>query len=125
MINLEFHQILRSLIEEHNITQKQLAADLNIAASTVGSYVQGVREPDFSILMRLAEYFHVSTDYLLGYRLKSNITPQEENLLQIFRALSREQQELYLEQGKAFLKVNRKEKYFPSTFLRKNNIGYR
>ena len=91
---MNFHKRLRDLIEENDITQKKLAADLNIAASTVSSYVQGVREPDFSILLRLADYFHVSTDYLLGLSDNvsldiSHLTEKEiqlvYNLVQYFR----------------------------------------
>lgn len=53
------------LIEERNLTQKQIAQDLNIAPSTMGGYVQGMSQPDFETLKRLAEYFDVSSDYLL------------------------------------------------------------
>ncbi len=105
-----FHQRLRELIEENDITQRKLAADLNIAASTVSSYVQGVREPDFSILFRLADYFHVSTDYLLGYSSQKCAELLDDELLQLFHSLSPEQKEIYLEQGKAFLRFNRKNK---------------
>lgn len=105
---MKFHKRLRNLIEENDITQKKLAADLNIAASTVSSYVQGVREPDFSILLRLADYFHVSTDYLLGYSTQQKVNPSDHELLQLFHSLLPEQKEIYLEQGKAFLRWNRK-----------------
>ena len=46
-MNYEFGDNLRTLIEERDITQKELARQLNIAPSTLGSYVQNVREPDF------------------------------------------------------------------------------
>ena len=105
---MEFHQRLRDLIEENDITQKKLAADLNIAPSTVSSYVQGVREPDFSILLQLADYFHVSTDYLLGHSSRNCAESLDDELLQLFHSLLPEQKEIYLEQGKAFLRWNRK-----------------
>ena len=63
---MNFSYKLRSLIEERNLTQKQVAIDLNIAPSTMGGYVQGSSEPDFETLKRLANYFDVSTDYLLN-----------------------------------------------------------
>lgn len=107
---MEFHEKLRDLIDENDIAQKKLAADLNIAASTVSSYVQGVREPDFSILFRLADYFHVSTDYLLGYPTRKSAEPLDDELLELFHSLSPEQKEIYLEQGKAFLRFNRKKR---------------
>ena len=104
---MPFHQRLRQLLDENEITQKKLAADLHIAASTVGSYVQGVREPDFSILLRMADYFHVSADYLLDHR-EETAGPLDRELLRIFYALTDEEQALYLEQGRAFLKVKRR-----------------
>ena len=107
---MEFHQRLRDLIEENDITQKKLAADLNIAASTVSSYVQGVREPDFSLLLRLADYFHVSTDYLLGYSSQQTASSSDHELLCLFHSLLPEQREIYLEQGRAFLRFNRKNR---------------
>ena len=42
---MSFGENLRSLIEERNMTQKELAMQLNIAPSTMGSYVQNTREP--------------------------------------------------------------------------------
>ncbi len=102
---LKFHEILRQLIEENDMTQKKLAMDLNIAPSTVGSYVQGVREPDFSILVRIAAYFHVSTDYLLGVPAEQTADSLDRELLYVFHQLNGAQKELFLEQGKAFIKV--------------------
>ena len=64
---MSFGENLRTLIEEREITQKELARQLNIAPSTVGSYVQNTREPDFSTLKLIAQYFDVSIDYLLDY----------------------------------------------------------
>ena len=62
---MNFGDILRSLLEERDITQKKLALDLNIAPSTIGGYVQNSSEPDFETLKRLAKYFDVTTDYLI------------------------------------------------------------
>ncbi|HIU68502.1 MAG TPA: helix-turn-helix transcriptional regulator [Candidatus Scubalenecus merdavium] len=101
---------LRGLIEERGLTQKEIAKQLNIAPSTMGSYVQNTREPDFDTLKLLANYFQVSADYLLDYRPDQTITPQESELLRVFRALNTEQQAIYLEQGKAFIKVNTNKK---------------
>ena len=61
---MNFSEKLRLLIDEENITQKQFANDSNIAPSTIGGYVQGISEPDFETLKRIALYFNVSADYL-------------------------------------------------------------
>lgn len=105
---MTFGDILRQLLSDHDLTQKQLAANLNIAASTLGNYIQNSREPDFETLKKLAHYFGVSVDYLLDNSTRSTITHAEEELLQLFRRLTPIQQEIYLEQGKVIAKFNRK-----------------
>lgn len=56
---------LRSLREKKGLLQKELGNDLNISASTIGMYEQGRREPDNETLKKIANYFEVSTDFLL------------------------------------------------------------
>ena len=107
---MKFGNKLKILIEENNITQKNLAAKLNIAPSTISSYVQNMREPDFDTLKKIAVYLDVSLDYLLGMPLKSTDESNESELLRIFRAMTDEQREIFIEQGKAFLKSNTKHK---------------
>ena len=93
---MNFGDTLRVLIEERDLTQKQLASDLNIAPSTIGGYVQNSSEPDFATLKQLAKYFNVSTDYLLDVRSPQATTHQEDELFRIFRSLPAEQKELFL-----------------------------
>lgn len=107
---MSFGHNLRTLIEERNMTQKELAMQLNIAPSTMGSYVQNTREPDFDTLKLLAKYFDVSTDYLLDYPTKETSTQQEAELLRIFRSLSTEQKDICIDQCKAFIRVNHMNK---------------
>lgn len=107
---MSFGDNLRTLIEERNMTQKELAACLNIAPSTIGSYVQNAREPDFTTLKTLAKFFDVSTDYLLGFTLGGKISHNENEMLRIFRALSEEQQYICIEQCKVFIRMNHNEK---------------
>lgn len=104
-----FSEKLRMLIDERDLTQKELASMLKIPASTLGGYVQGTSEPDFQTLKILASFFEVSIDYLLDYDSKGNTSPREVELLRVFRSLSSEQQDLYIEQGKAFIRINTRE----------------
>ncbi len=106
---------LRELLELNHITQKELAEKLAFAPSTLGNYIQGTREPDYNTLLIIADYFHVTTDFLLGHRTSSNVlTHDEELLLYLFRSLTSEQQEFYLEQGQIFLRQNNKKTSFHS-----------
>lgn len=107
---MKFCNKLRSLIEERNLTQKQVAKDLNIAPSTMGGYVQGSSEPDFEILKKLAKYFNVSTDYLLNVHTSESNSFLEDELLRVFRSMTDEQQCLFIEQGKVFVKANNIQK---------------
>ena len=99
VINMKFGEIIKELLEQNNITQKHLAKSLDISASALGNYIQCRREPDYNTLIRIADYFHVSP--LLSH--------DEELLIQLFRSLSEEQKEFYLEQGKIFIRQNRKK----------------
>ncbi len=106
---MTFSNRLRMLIEERNITQKQLACDLQIPVSTLGGYVQGTSEPDFQTLVLLSKYFNVTTDYFLDCRASGIKSSNENELLRIYRSLPSDQQKLYLEMGKSFIRVNAKE----------------
>ncbi len=47
------------------ITQQRLAMDLNLNQNSISRYESGEREADYKTLIALADYFHVSIDYLL------------------------------------------------------------
>ena len=57
---------LKELREARDLTQSELGKQLNISPSAIGMYEQGRRYPSLDILNRMADFFHVSTDYLLG-----------------------------------------------------------
>lgn len=107
---MKFSDKLRMLIEERNLTQKQIAQDLNIAPSTMGGYVQGMSQPDFETLKRLAEYFDVSSDYLLDIPEQKTNNFLEDELLRVFRYMTSEQKSLFIEQGKVFVRANQAAK---------------
>ena len=57
---------LKKLRKERNISQLKLALDLNMNQNTVSRYENLEREADYETLMKFADYFGVSLDYLLG-----------------------------------------------------------
>lgn len=57
---------LRTLREENQLTLVMLAAGCGVGPSTISQYENLKREPNWVQLALLAEYFHVSVDYLLG-----------------------------------------------------------
>jgi transcriptional regulator with XRE-family HTH domain len=56
---------LRELRKSRNITQLKLALDLNTSQNTISRYETGEREPNLTELVKIADYFNVSVDYLL------------------------------------------------------------
>lgn len=57
---------ISELRKQAGMSQFQLAKVLDIAASTLGMYETGKREPSIKVMQRIADYFGVTTDYLLG-----------------------------------------------------------
>ena len=56
---------LKELRRSRRITQLKLAMDLNLTQNTVSRYETGEREPGIAELVRIADYFPISVDYLL------------------------------------------------------------
>lgn len=56
---------LKQLRKDAHLTQAQLAKELNVAQNTLSNWENGNRAPDADTLVRIAEYFNVSVDYLL------------------------------------------------------------
>lgn len=110
---MSFSLRLENLIEENDITQRQLSTELHIAATTLNGYVNNHREPDFHTLVRLARYFDVSTDYLLGLTdekkpLPSTLNTAEGTLIRLYRTLLPDRQELLIEQAMFYQKLDNK-----------------
>gem|GEM_PF-474959 len=70
----EFSNRLISLRKERGCTQEEIAQALQKKRSTVAGYETGGKEPDMKAICTLAQYFGVSTDYLLGYSDERNHT---------------------------------------------------
>ena len=63
---VRFSERLRLLREESNLTVEQLAEKLGTVKQTISKYENGQREPKYEILLKIAEIFNVSIDYLFG-----------------------------------------------------------
>lgn len=104
---MRFSEILQDLREDRDVSRKELAAFLNISVSTLGMYEQGRREPNIDMLIKMADYFNVSLDVLVG-RDFANMDLEEYqealNLKNQIKNLSTEYQEII----RFMLDVNRK-----------------
>ncbi|MCH5162729.1 MAG: helix-turn-helix transcriptional regulator [Clostridiales bacterium] len=65
-MNYHFGQKLKELRKEKGITQAELAQIFNTSKTTICQYETSKQEPDLTLITKIAIYFAVSTDYLLG-----------------------------------------------------------
>ncbi len=63
---------IKQLREKNNLTQSELGRKLNVTRSSVNAWEMGISVPSTALIVDLAKFFHVSTDYLLG--LESSAT---------------------------------------------------
>lgn len=79
-----FSKRLRKLRLEADLKQSELAGKIDLAPSTISMYEQGRRLADQETLKKLADYFNVTTDYLLGRsdikRPESEIEDEEKDI---------------------------------------------
>lgn len=82
----------RELRKSRGITQEDFGKILNVQKATISRYEKGVIFPSPDVLKKMANYFNVSIDYLLGNEGKSTppITPEEKTLLVGFKNLTNE-----------------------------------
>lgn len=65
-MNSDFPRIIALQRKERQISQKQAAADLGISQALLSHYEKGIRECGLDFLVKIADYYNVSCDYLLG-----------------------------------------------------------
>ena len=109
---MTFGERLEQLILLGNTSRQVLSDYLNISVSTLSCYTNDKRRPEYELLVRIAEYFGTSTDYLLGntsiYCPDSVSDPSENEiiLLQLCHQMSLSGQEHLVEQAKLLLRFD-------------------
>lgn len=73
-MNATFPRILTLLRKERGTSQKQAAQDLQISQALLSHYEKGIRECGLDFVVRVADYYGVSCDYLLGRTADKNGT---------------------------------------------------
>ena len=69
----EFGERLGELLFENNLNEKQFAEKLGICVSSVSVYLQGKSLPTVESLVKIADYFKCTTDFLLGREEESKV----------------------------------------------------
>lgn len=85
---------IKYLRENRNITQRELANILNIANSTMSQYESDIRVPSDDIKIKIADYFNVTVDYLLGRPNNTSANPSNDFSNERVKILAREANDL-------------------------------
>ena len=102
---MDFGLILSQLRIQRQLSQKELAAEMNISSGTIGMWETHKRLPSLYMLVKIAQYFDVTTDYLLGISSdpkndsSNSLSKEEQQLIDIYRNLNSECKQVVL--GKA------------------------
>lgn len=82
-----FGNILRNLRKDKGMTQSELADVFNISASSIRMFETQKRHPNQELLVRIANYFNVTVDYLLGIEKATPIIEDGNLVLEIIKSL--------------------------------------
>ena len=93
---------LKRLREEAGVSQKLLAEAIGVSQQSINKYENHNIEPDIGTMIRIADYFNTSVDYLIGHtdirrKIESvdsyQLNKQESKVIDRFRTLSRKQRD--------------------------------
>lgn len=103
---------LRYLRERKGLAQKYVAEKIGVKNNTLSGYESGRREPDSDTLSRLADFYEVTTDFLLGRSDEPSLTEKEyyealaeyRELIEILEHMPEEKRERNLQRIRDFVK---------------------
>ena len=115
---------LRELRNVRKLSQKDFAKALNVAQQTVASWERGRTEPSNTALREIAEYFNVSTDYLLGRDSSSVLLSKKQSkILCVFDGLNDEGQNTLLNVLGSLEVSHSRQNSSTSSVVQKNSGG--
>ena len=97
---------LKELRNENKKNQTEIASSLHLSQQTYAKYELGQLEPSISTLCKLADYYNVSLDYLVGRDFTNEfiyLSDYEKNLITAFRQMNKENQIKFLAQAQGIL----------------------
>jgi len=115
---MQIGHIIAQLRAQKNISQKQLAADLNVSAGLIGLWETNKRLPSLECFISLIDYFAISADILLEndrtlkpeqYNYISNMSPEVQKIFHAFNQLNEDNQDILIGEAKKMLKAQRLE----------------
>lgn len=71
---------INEALAQNNVKQKELAAELGVKDNIISYFVSGKRTPNIEQIIKIADFFHITTDYLLG---RTNVKSQDMDIVTI------------------------------------------
>jgi transcriptional regulator with XRE-family HTH domain len=119
---MNYKNRIAALRKNRNLTQDDMATTLGISRAALSHYEKGRREPDYSTLITIADFFKVSLDYIMGRtddplasldpdnrEFADQLELSDDQLMQQF-ALTIDGQKLSVEESKRFIAFIRAER---------------
>jgi transcriptional regulator with XRE-family HTH domain len=111
------YDIFERLLKEYGITPYRVSKETGVPQSTLSDWKNGKGVPKVDKLKAIADYFHVSVDYLLGNEQKEKpvvpdndgLDPLDKRIIELLHSLTPENQEIALAQLDAMLKIQGKK----------------
>lgn len=86
---MSFGKNLERIRKTRKVSQAALGEELGLTQQMISSYEKGISSPNVEILVKIADYFHVSLDVLVGYTPKKpQVTSTESRFLRYFETLN-------------------------------------
>ena len=117
---MKFAQRLRELRKENNLTQVKLGSMLNYGYTAIANYESGRNQPNLKDIIKLANIFNVSVDYLVG---DSDIKYKRQNSLYLNINKQLHKNSIYLKDTNYFL-IELLYFHAKQTFIRNNITEY-
>lgn len=113
-----FYQILRSLREKDGLSQTRFAQEIGFSQAAISAWENNTREPGIDALLKIARYFNISVDYLVGnassipsnFKVKKESRSMDETeLFALFNLLPSDLQRRVLTYTKNLCEINKAE----------------
>lgn len=118
-----FGDRLKELRKERNLTQEEISEICQVAKQTISNWENNVTQPPFDIVKRLAQYFGVTADYLLGLNQndinridKLNIALREAGMIDSNENLNEEEIKLALDQARQYKQMWKRINDLPNKY---------
>lgn len=101
---MKTQEILTRLRKENNLSQQHLAEGLGVGQATICQWESGASMPSYDMIIKLAQFYNVSADFLLGLSdeygksltIYKNVSDSESALLNMYGLLSGRQKEIIM-----------------------------